>query len=308
MKEDSIFLEKNSLKEPMSYPAYSINSGNTSRKRRKFCLNFDINNSEIKDTFDEYYLRNIEIENNNNNNHPESVSNFKLFNLSDISNFEYKISEKKNKQKEKEKKENDKSSIIKFGRKRKDSSEKGVHNKYSSDNVIRKCKSVLIQIISSFINNKIKEIYGNDSNYRPKINRLMKMNHFQVMNSNVKFNQQFLYRQLKDIFSEKTSAKCTRFSEDHNRQLINSLLNDEDKIKKKLFSDILNLTFLDCIQHFRGSKTIPCLCDLKNYDEVCDELEGDEYYKESFRCYIDNFEKIIKNKKSRRNFKHKKDI
>lgn len=61
----------------------------------------------------------------------------------------------------------------------------------------------------------------------------MKINQSQVVNSNVKFNQQFLYKKLKDIFSEDVSAKCTRYNKDHNKKLINSLLNEKDKIKKK---------------------------------------------------------------------------
>ncbi len=55
---------------------------------------------------------------------------------------------------------------------------------------------------------------------------------------------------------------------------------------------------MDCLKHFRGEEIFSCLKDLKNYDEVCEEFK-DESYKESFRCYIDNFEKIIENKKSR---------
>ena len=49
----------------------------------------------------------------------------------------------------------------------------------------------------------------------------MKIKQSQVANSNVKFNQQFLYKKLKDIFSEDVSAKCTRYSKDHNKKLIN---------------------------------------------------------------------------------------
>ena len=131
----------------------------------------------------------------------------------------------------------------------------------------------------------------------------MKMKQYQVANSKVQFNQQFLYRKLKDIFSENLSSKCTRYSLDHNKILINKLLNDKDKVKRKIFKDLFNLTFLECIEHFRGSKTIPCLYDLKSLDEVCEEFE-DEDYKESFKCYIDNYETIIINKKSRRNYKN----
>ena len=49
-----------------------------------------------------------------------------------------------------------------YGRKTKNSIEKGIHNKYTSDNIIRKCKSVLLKILSNLINNRIKDFYYKD--------------------------------------------------------------------------------------------------------------------------------------------------
>ena len=304
MKENSIISEKNYLKDGIYYPAYSINSGIISRKRRKYSLNYDVNNSDIRDTFDEYFLKNF-VENNNINNdyQQETNSNLKLYDYSYKNESESKINEIKHKKKKDNKdKKLKKEGLKHFGRKKKNSNEKGIHDKYSSDNIIRKCKAILLQILTKLINDKIKEIYGKEKNYNIKRNRLKKMNQFQVVNSNVKYNQQFLNRKLKDIFSEKISSRCTTYSEDHNKQLINSLLNDEDKRKRKIFNDIFNLSFLECLKHFRGSIIIPCLYDLKKYNEIVDEIK-DEDYKESFKCYIENFEEIIKNKKPRRNKK-----
>ena len=296
MKENSNNFD-NFIKDPIYYPAYSVISGNSTRKKRKYSLNYDINNSEIRDSFDEYYLRFYENEYNFNDKVNENYSLIKLYNLSEKSVSNGKLYELKNKKENVQKKENQNQ---RYGRKTKNSIEKGIHNKYTSDNIIRKCKSVLLKILSNLINNRIKDFYYKSGNYTIKRNRLMKINQSQVANSNVKFNQQFLYKKLKDIFSDDVSAKCTRYSKDHNKKLINNLLNEKDKIKKKYFSDFLNLTFLECVQHLRGSIMIPCLYGLKNYDEVCEELKGDEDYKETFRCYIDNYEKIIKNKKSRK--------
>ena len=42
---------------------------------------------------------------------------------------------------------------------------------------------------------------------------------------------------------------------------------------------------------------------LNKKNTVAENLNGDEDYKESFKCYIDNFEIIIKNKKSRKSNK-----
>ena len=131
----------------------------------------------------------------------------------------------------------------------------------------------------------------------------MKMNQSQIINSRVKYNQSFLYKTLKEIFSENLSLRCSKYKIDHNKNLINELLNEKDKIKQIFFNDLFSLTFLDCINHFRGSKNIYCLEGLPNYNEICQNLNGDDDYKESFKCYIDNFENIIKNKKSRKSNK-----
>lgn len=179
------------------------------------------------------------------------------------------------------------------GRKSKDSKEKGLHNKYTSDNMIKKCKTVTLKILANLINKKIKEVFHTNQK------RLMKMNQQQIINSHVNYNKLFLYKKLKDIFSENLSSKCKRYPNDYNRKLINELLNQKDKNKKIFFFDIFNLTFLDCIEHFSGSKKIYCLQDLEKLDDVCESLGEDENYKESFRCYIENFKTIIEKKKPR---------
>ena len=125
------------------------------------------------------------------------------------------------------------------------------------------------------------------------------MNQQQIINSHVNYNKLFLYKKLKDIFSENLSSKCTRYPNDYNRKLIKELLNLKDKSNKKFFLDIFNLTFLDCVEHFSNLKNIYCLQDLEKLDDVCESLGGDENYKESFRCYIENFKTIIEKKKSR---------
>ena len=192
---------------------------------------------------------------------------------------------------------------LKAGRKKKNSFEVGNHNKYTSDNIIRKCKTVMINILFNFINKTIKDIYkkGYENSLKPK--KLMKMNQSQIISSSVKYNKSFLNKNLKDIFSEDLSTRCRNFKVDHNKNLINELLNEKDEIRRLFFTDLFSLTFLDCIEHFRGSKNIYCLEGLPNYNEISEKLNGDEDYKESFRCYIDNFESIIQNKKPRKSNK-----
>ena len=192
---------------------------------------------------------------------------------------------------------------LKAVRKKKNSFEVGNLNKQTSDNIIRKCKTVIINILFNFINKTIKNIYKKSFENSWKQKKLMKMNQVQIIKSSVKYNQSFLNKKLKEIFSENLSLRCSKYKIDHNKNLINELLNEKDEIKKLFFNDLFNLTFLDCIEYLRGSKNIYCLEGLSKYNEICEKLNGDEDYKESFKCYIDNFENIIKNKKSRKSNK-----
>ena len=186
-----------------------------------------------------------------------------------------------------------------LGRKKKDSNEKGLHNKYTSDNIIKKCKSVMINILLNFINKKIKEFFP----YKNK--RLMTMNQSQISNANVKFNKSFIKKNLKDIFSQNLSSKCKRYPIDYNKNLIIELLNEKNKEAKIFFTEIFNLTFLDCVNHFSKSKNANCLEGLEDIEEVCQNLNGDDNYKESFKGYIENFENIM-NKKRERKLKKEK--
>jgi len=300
MDENSINSEKNYNKDSILFPTLSISLTKNYTKKMKCNPSYDINNKLPTNTFEEYLLNNINDENIvstflNNENIQDDNQSLKLVNNSIYNkNFEFLLDKQEKKKKNKN-----------LGRKRKNSSEKGIHDKYTSDNIIRKCKAVMINILSKLINKKINEIYKDDLAFEIKKRKLMKMYQSQIVNSNIEFNKSFLYKKLKDIFSENLSTRCTTYSKDHNKKLVNDLMNEKDLKKRKIFQDLFNLTFLECVEHFRGSKFIKSLEDLKNYDEVCENLHGDEDYKESFRCYIDNFEQIIKNKKSRKSHRSK---
>lgn len=66
----------------------------------------------------------------------------------------------------------------------------------------------------------------------------------------------FLNKKLKSIFSKDISTKYKRYPHDYNKNLINSLLNEEDEQKRFIFEKIFNLTFLQCIEHIRSTKKI----------------------------------------------------
>ena len=66
------------------------------------------------------------------------------------------------------------------------------------------------------------------------------------------------------IFSEIISSKYSCHPSTHNKKLIESLINDKDEKKRNIFINIFNLTFLDCLKHFRGSEKIVELDGINN--------------------------------------------
>ena len=188
-----------------------------------------------------------------------------------------------------------------LGRKKKNSNIKGNHNKFSGDNIIKKIKSNLLISIANFINIKIRQIYNNNIGYGIFRKQLLKMNQRQVVNS--KDNKLFIFKTLKEIFSDDISTKYVSYSISHNKDLIQELINERDEEKRIKFNKLFNLTFFDCLKHFRGNEYIEELQGLDSIDNILEKYKEDEDYLESFKYYILNFEEILERKKNRNNKK-----
>lgn len=186
-----------------------------------------------------------------------------------------------------------------LGRKRKGSLIKGKHDKYSNDNLFRKVKSNLLDIIYEFLNNKIIEVYKDNPKYYIKKNILKKIEQDQIVNSQIKFNKEFLSKTLKEIFSVDISHKY-KCGLAHNRNLIKKLLEEEDKGKFNYFSKLFNLTFFDCLNHFRGTQKTPELEGIINFEKFKEKYNNDIDYINSLEFVVMNYEVIINNKKSRK--------
>ena len=190
----------------------------------------------------------------------------------------------------------------KLGRKKKNSDQKGKHTKYSEDNVIRKIKAIIISSLKDFINSVISNAYNNNIGKGVFRKELLKMNQSQIVNS--KYNREFLNKSLKEIFSEDISAKYNNYQPDRNRIIIEGLLNETDFNKKTLFTNLFDLTFLECVKHIRGenqNNLLNGLASLENLlDNLCEKCENDEEYLELFQYYTNNLETIIGNKRRRK--------
>ena len=182
----------------------------------------------------------------------------------------------------------------------------GKHNKYSDDNLRRKCKHILINELQIFINNKIREIYNDNIGQGIFLKQLLSMNQKQKANANATFNREFLYKSLKDIFSENISTKYTILPLNYNKILIEQLMNEHDKYKRLYFQNLFNLTFIQCLNHFRGKEIINELIGLTKLEEIKEKYNFEDVYFNNLIYYFLRYEEIIYNKRIRKSNKNKK--
>ena len=179
-----------------------------------------------------------------------------------------------------------------------------VHDKFTDDNMKKKCKNIVLKCILEFINNKIKKLYNNDIGHGNYEKNLKTLGEKSTMTTTADSYSEFIKKKLKDIFSEKISTKYSNFSPEHNKMIIESLIKEKDDSKKSYFGELFNLTFEQCLKNFRGDTDLEVLKGFKNLDFVKEELvkkseeNGEEYFK-YFTYYIKNYEKLI-NKKTKK--------
>lgn len=236
------------------------------------------------------------IENNINTRDINKISHFNLEINNTMKNkkLENEISNKDSK--------NDKKIL---GRKRKGDKTERKNNKFSDNTLRRKCKHILLKSLMKFINNKLIEIYNGNIGEGMFTKQLLMLNKEQNANVNVNYNKLFLHKKIGDIFSENISSNYTNFQKDHNKKLIKKLLEEKDENKRNYFKNLFNLTFLDCLKHFRKSETIQELKGFDRYNELIKQYDDDLDYKICLEFYLQHFEEIIDKKKPK---SHKKKV
>ena len=205
---------------------------------------------------------------------------------------------------EKDKKETKKKSTL--GRKRREDSGSGEHNKFSDDNLRRKCKHLVLENIFNFINDKIKEKYNGNIGYGRFAKKLLVLNQKQISDASIPFNKIFLNKTLGDIYSEKISSKYTTYHPFHNKILIKILTSDENEDKNDYFKKLFSITFVDGLKHFRGSIKIIELEGMNGFDNIKSKYEDDSDYLKSLEYYIMHYEEIMNNKRTRKTNKKEK--
>ena len=203
-----------------------------------------------------------------------------------------------------EKAETEKKEKKTLGRKKKNSNDKGLHNKYSSDNIIRKIKTFLLKLLLGKINAYINEVlFKNIKNKNIKILKI-KLNDIEKTE-----NEQLLNQSLKTIFSNERNAmyKISNYKLSHNEDIISKLLKEEDKEKRKKFNDLFSLTFLDCLKHFRGDANFKQLEGLTTLKDVLSEFKDDPDYSRLFEHYVKNYEEEIRRKEEKKKKREKEE-
>ena len=194
----------------------------------------------------------------------------------------------------------------KRGRKTERTEVSNPHNKFADDNLRKKSKHIILSEILTFLNSKLKEIYKDNIGNGILLKQLLTLNHKQKANIIVNDNKQFLQKTLQEIFSDDISKRYTNFPSDHNKNLINRLLEEDDEEKRKYFSTLFKLTFSEVLCHFQGKQIIKELVGLRTYKEALKNYETEKDYYENLKYHLTNFEEIINSKKSRRSRKQKK--
>ena len=196
----------------------------------------------------------------------------------------------------------------KLGRKRKNSYQKGKHNKYSYDNMTRKLKQILINLLLIFVNNSIiKEEEIDMSIQKRKKNNKWNVNSISILEKidqniirdiNREYNLNLLNLTLKEIFSEDISLKIKSLDIDNNKKIIDDIYQNN---KKEKTINILNMTLLQCINHLTKKEYYPELQGLENeYENIIKNMknsgETDEYI-EQFKDFLGRFEEFYRKKR-----------
>ena len=110
------------------------------------------------------------------------------------------------------------------GRKKKNSGETGIHNKFSKDNMMRKLKNKVMESARKLINHMIKTEAGD--RYK-EFGEMRKIQGVFYQELNIKFNIWFYVQRLKSIFQFKMSSKYSKGDLDLNQQLISKIYSQQ---------------------------------------------------------------------------------
>lgn len=220
-----------------------------------------------------------------------------------------------------------------LGRKVKDDFSIRKHNKYSSDNIIKKIKRELFECFLKFVNKIINENLDSikkakyRANLRPiekrsrqnKNENLLKIINYKYIDRlNKKIDLSLLNMPFKELFSKEVSPRFSNVKPDSNKIVIKQLLEEERDNDNIIFA--LNLKFKDWLDVFSYKKEINSLQNFNNekMKNIIDSFEyinsiisdiyktnRDNNYINYYLLYLYNYERwfLIKKDRIRKNKK-----
>ena len=174
-------------------------------------------------------------------------------------------------------------------------------DKYSLNYLIRRAKKIIFDSLVKYDNDVISRVYDNNIGYGIHTKKLLRIKHSQIQNTNTLFNKELLKTPQGTIFSCDITTRYTNYPLNHNKLLINKLLNEENTKKRKIFNDLFSMTFLECIDNLIGKRKSESLKGLdKYYENEMIELDEEENFKEIIKNIINDFKNIFEKKKPRK--------
>lgn len=226
----------------------------------------------------------------------------------------------------KEKKVNKNKSKNLLGRKRnsdKENSEKNSnkkqHTKNAFDNISRKIRGKIFGAVLIFLNKVFNEeeeidlddpIFPKGKQRKRKIPiqnvSFLQINQEIIIQNNVSENLELLNKTLREIFSGSVSKKVKNYGLDHNQLLIQKIKESKGKART---NKILDMTFLQCLEHFRKSKMYEELSGLElQYDNMIEEMneKHEKEYMDNFVECLNNYEALYRQKRPKK--RHQSEI
>ena len=174
-------------------------------------------------------------------------------------------------------------------------------NNYPMNYLIRRAKKIIFDTLLKYDNDVISKVYNNNIGYGINTKKILRIKHFQIQNTNTNFNKKLLNTTQGIIFSSEISTRYTNYPRNHNKILINKLLNEENTEKRKIFNDLFSKTFLECIENLVGKRKTESLKGLdKYYEKEMMELDEEDNFKELLKKIINDLNNIFEKKKPRK--------
>ena len=165
-----------------------------------------------------------------------------------------------------------------------------IKSEYNYDTLKIKCINLIIKNIKQFLNEKINLLFpGNKGIFRLKNNFVYSDRIFNI--------EDFMETTIGEIFSKDISPRYSFLPKEHNKLIVDKLINEKDEYIKNYFKKIFNINMSQCFNHFCGKESIYILNGLKCFNDIKDKImknndDGEEYIN-NLEYFLMNFENIF---------------